>query len=481
MSGSLTVIGGHSGASLTGLVNIPMDQTALTLNALGVQAALTAVSNAVTAGSASFLNNDVVAGSISGSTGTTAAGVYELTNTDSVGATTGGSSSGTFAVPTSYSTLVVQAPGAYTVDGNGTTNFLAVFSGQSSVDFNALNSGTGTVVAGANDFVQVGGTFFGGQGWSVLGGATGADTINTTAENASITTQGSNNVVGLAGVNATLVAGGSHDLVAGYGGLNTISVTGSTDAILIQGGADTVYAMAGSTSVNAFFFNSGGGTLDFINQSSVGASVTGGADAGASGSVTVFGGVGGGYYQGGTNGNNSLVGSMGSGAATLIGGGNNNFLSVGGSGTNAMFAGDGTATLIAGPGTTDNLLAGGLGTDIISTDGSGKQSFFVGNQGSETLTGSSVSGAFNGYYFSQSSTSGGGTDVLTDFRYGTDHVYINPFDSTGSAVSVQGISATTINGAASSDVTLSDNTIIKLVGVTFSSAQQASIVGSTSF
>ena len=458
-----------------------MDQTALTLTGLGVQTALTGISDAVTAGSASFVNNDVVGGSISTSTGTTSIGVFEITNTDSTGATAVGSSSGTFVVPTTYNTLVVEAPGAYTVDGNGSSNFLAVFSGQSSVDFNALNSGTGTVVASSGDFIQVGGTFFGGQGWSVLGGATGADTINTTAENTSITTQGSNNVVGLAGVSATLVAGGSHDLVAGYGGLNTISVTGSSDAILIQGGADTVYAMAGSTSVNAFFFNSGGGTLDFINQSSVAASVTGGAD-GASGSVTVFAGGGGGYYQGGTNGNNSLVGSSGTSTTTLIGGGNTNFLSVDGSGANALFAGDGTATLLGGAGTTNNLLSGGLGTDIISTEGSGTQSFFVGNQGSETLTGSSVSGALNSYYFTQSSATGGGTDVITDFNYGAgDHIFINPFVSASGGVSVQGISATTINGAASSDVTLSDNTIIKLVGVTFTSAQQATIIGSSSF
>ena len=169
MSGSLTVIGGHSGSTQTGLVNIPMDQTALTLSGLGVQAALSTVSDAVTAGSASFINNDVVAGSISASTGTSSTiGVYEITNTDSTGATTGGSSSGTFVVPATFNTLVVEAPGAYTVDGNGTTNFLAVFSGQSSVDFNALNSGTGTVVAASNDFIQVGGTFFGGQGWSVF-------------------------------------------------------------------------------------------------------------------------------------------------------------------------------------------------------------------------------------------------------------------------------------------------------------------------
>ena len=479
MSGSLTVIGGHSGSTLTGLVNIPMDQTALTLSGLGVQAALTAVSDAVTAGSASFVNNDVIGGSIAASTGSTSIGVFEITNTDSTGASTTGSSSGTFVVPATYSTLVVEAPGAYTVDGNGSSNFLAVFSGQSSVDFNALNSGTGTVVAGANDFIQVGGTFFGGQGWSVLGGASGADTINTTAENASITTQGSNNVVGLSGVNAIVSLAGSHDLVAGFGGLNTISVAGAADNILISGGADTVYAMTGSSSLDMFFFNSGGGSLDFINQSGVSASVTGGAN-GASGSVTVFAGTGGGYYQGGTNGNNSLVGSSGSSSTTLIGAGNTNFLSVDGSGANALFAGDGTATLMAGAGTADNLLTGGLGTDIISTDGSGAQSFFVGTTGSETLTGSSVSGALNTYYFNQASTAGGGTDVITDFKYGSDHVFINPFDSAG-GVSVQGISDTTVNGAHSSEVTLTDNTIIKLVGVTFTDAEKATIAGSTSF
>ena len=208
--------------------------------------------------------------------------------------------------------------------------------------------------------------------------------------------------------------------------------------------------------------------------------MTGGAD-GNSGNVTAFGGVGGGYYEGGTSGNNSLVGGIGTSSSTLIGAGTNNFLSVDGSGGNALFAGDGTATLLAGSGTANNLFTGGAGTDIISTDGAGSQSFFVGTSGSETLTGSSVSGALNTYYFNQTSAQGGGTDVITDFKYGTDQVYINPFDSTGGSVSVQGISTIDINGQSSSAIQLTDNTTIKLVGVTFNSAQAATIVGSTHF
>lgn len=476
MSGSLTVIGGHTGTPLSGLVNIPMDQTPLTLG--GFQTLLTATSGAVSTGAASFTNLNIVAGTVADSVVAGNGGLYELTNTDSTGAVTAGTVGGSYTVPAGYSTLVVEAPGAETVTGTTQTGFLAVFSAQSSVNF--TSDGTGTVVASDSNFIQVGGTFGPTTGWSVIGGSGGADTINTTAESTSITTQGAGNVVGLAGIFATVVAGGTGDLLAGYGGQNIVSVTGSGDAMLISGGADTVYAASGSSGLNMFFFNSGGGTLDFINQSSVSASITGGAD-GNSGNVTAFGGTGGGYYEGGSSGNNSLVGGIGTSSSTVIGAGTNNFLSVDGSGANDLVAGDGTSTLVAGSNTTTNIFSGGLGTDVISTSGAGNQSFFVGTTGSETLTGSSVAGALNTYYFNQASTQGGGTDVITDFRYGTDKVYINPFDTTGGAVSVQGISTIDINGQSSSAIQLTDNTTIKLVGVTFTSAQSATIIGSTHF
>ena len=483
MSGSLTVIGGHTGTPLSGLVNIPMDQTALTLSNLGVQSALTDASGAVSIGAASFINLNIVAGSLADSvTGSVAGGIYELTNTDSTGAVTAGTASGSYTVPAGFTSLVVEAPGDETVTGTTQTGFLAVFSAQSSVSFTA--QGTGTVIASGHDDLQLNGTVTPTDGWTIIGGASGDDTINTTSENAVITTQGAGNVVGLGSAFATVVAGGSGGLFASDNltGQNIISVTGGGDAVLIQGGADTVYAAAGSSSLNMFFFNGGSGTLNFINQSSVAASITGGAD-GASGMVTAYGGTGGGYYQGGMNGNNSLVGGIGTSSATLIGAGTNNFLSVDGSGSNALFAEDSNdTTVVAGSNTTTNLLQGGTGTDSIVSFGSGTQSFFVGTTGSETLTGSSVSGSLNMYYFNQATSLGGGTDVITDFRYGTDQVLINPFAAASvPGVSVEGISNIVISGQSSSAIQLTDNTTIKLVGVTFNSAQAATIVGSTHF
>ncbi len=464
MSSSVTVIGGHSGATLTGLVSVQLDQAPATASFL--QSTLSTLSADVTA-SAEFLNNSSIAG-ISESNG-----LWEITNTDSTGATTAGSTSIDSTVPSGYNTLIVQAPGADTITGNGAQNFLAIFGSNSSVNFTS-DGGSGSIVASSGDFINVSGTFA-DTGWGVLGSDAGNDTINTTAGNTGISTSGAGNVIGLAGLSSTVLAGGSNDLIAGYGGANIISVTGGAD-VEISGGADTVYAGVGMTSVDVFFINSGGGSLDFINNSTVSASVTGGAD-GSSGSVTVFGGAAGGYYQGGTFGNNSLVGGS-AGSTTLIGAGINNFLSVIG-GTGDLFAGDGTATLVGGAGSTNDQFAGGLGTDSIVSFGSGTNSFFVGNTGSETLTGSTVTGASNDYYFIQSSGSaggGGGTDVITNFNVGKDNIFINPFNHDTSA-NISTITGATIGGAASSEVQLSDNTIIKLVGVTFTQSQITSLVG----
>ncbi len=497
MSEALTVIGSQDGStSLT----IPVDQTGPIVDVL--QAELDTLAGAVTTGAASFYNSNP---SIFGTTGPAGSGtgIYEFSD---IANQSGGPilPDPVDYMPAGYSTLLVQAPGAETIFGTAADNFLAVFGARSRVTFQDYDPGggnpsaAGSIVAGGNNFVDVYGYqtlgLVGGfpgpistRNWSILGGASGSDTIDTTAENTSITTQGANNVVGLAGVDSTVLAAGSDGIVAVFGplssfGSNLISVTGAGNSVEISGGNDTVGPAAGSSSLNVFFYNTGGGVLDFVNQSDAPASVTGGAD-GLAGAVTAFGGAGGGYYEGGTFGNNSLVGGVGAAAATLIGAGVNNFLSVDGSGANALFAGDGNATLVAGTGTEDNLFAGGTGTDHIISFGSGIQSFFTGHMDGETLTGSTVTGASNNYYLQEGSTDGGATDVIINFTLGKDHLYVNPFaaDSAYGAVTVQDIQPIESSGIASSLLTLSDSTLIKLVGVQLTAAQQASIVGSANF
>jgi hypothetical protein len=466
MSTSLTVIGGHSGATLTGLVTVPsFFSTASGVNTT-LQGLLTAESGLVTAGGVNFQNLDIAGdnGTVFGSN-TAGTGLIELTNTDAFGATTAGAANVTFNLPSGYNFLVVQAPGTETINSGVVSDFTALFGGASSVSF--IGEGSGSVyAAGAGDNIIDYGT-----AWSVFGSDAGGTSVASGAASAYISVGGSasapGNVVGIGGANvsSTVVSSGTGDLIEDYSGSAVVSVNASAN-VLVNGGFDTVYADAGSTSVNAFF-NSFGGDLYFINNSTVAAQVSAG-DPGSAGHTTVEGGVGGGSYEGGDGGNNSLIGNTG--LVTLYGGnGNNNFLSASGFGTgaaaNALFAGTGNSTLVATSTTGSNQFGGGSGTDSMVSFGQGTQSFFVGTGGSETITGtqSTVAGATNNYYFLQDSSQGGGTDVITNYRPGVDHGYINPFGS-DSGVSISGISSI-IGGTGGTLLQLSDGTDIKLLGV----------------
>jgi hypothetical protein len=388
-------------------------------------------------------------------------------------------------VPVGYNSLIVTAPGSETIQGNGAAHSLVNFGGASSVTFNS-NGGSGSVTAAAaSSLIVVSGSL-----WTVSGAAGGGDTINSTADNALISTFGQglasgnaigadstpSNVVGLAGLNATVSSNDSNGLIETYSGNDIISVNGSAN-VLINGGADTVYATASSTAVRAFF-NLFGGTLDFINNSTIAATVSGAVPGASGGSSTTFGGVGGGVYIGGNAGNNSLIG--GSGIADLVAAGTNNFLSVAGYGAsyateNIMDAGSGGATLVAGASTGYNEFYGGTGTDSIVSYGSGVQTFYVGSTGSEQITGSTVAGAVNEYAFNQSA-SGNGQDVITNFRVGTDHIDIN-LNGGLAGVKISGFGQ--LGGATSGSIIyLSDETTIQLFGVKTASLS-AGIIGTT--
>jgi hypothetical protein len=450
-----------------------------------LQSLLTTDSNNVVSVGASFQNIDVAG--LSGSlTADSAAGsgIFELTNQTVSGASTAGSANVSVTVPIQYQTIIVQAPGTETVTGGGATGELAIFDQQSTVNF-ATGGGSGTVVAGGGgDFILASGTSY-----SVTGATIGNDTINSIANNSTITTYGQgnavnnaigadstpSNVVGLAGTNATVISNGTNDLVETYSGSDIVSVNGSAN-VLINGGADTVYATASSTAVKAFF-NLFGGTLDFINQSNTAATVSGAVPGASGGSTTAFGGAGGGIYIGGDAGNNSLVG--GTGSVSLVGAGTNNFLSVQGSfgsyaTENVLSAGAGGATMVAGSTTSYNEFVGGSGTDSIVSFGKGIQSYFVGSTGSEVITGSTATGAANNYYFDQDS-SGNGADVITNFKAGRDSIFINA-NVTTSGVAIAGYESL---GASNTIITLTDRTTITLYGVQASSLN-ASIVGGTS-
>lgn len=400
MSSSVTVVGGVNNGSVSGAVQVPV--TGLTGSALAnLQSSLGAFATSIIGGTAGFTNVDSVAGTTFGSTVSGTNNLFELTNTDSVGATTAGTISGSIGISSVYSAVVVQAPGAVTINGSGVSTEY-VLGSSTIVDLNT-NGGNNTIV-----------------------GVTSSDTINATSGNSSISySSGSNKSVTDTG-NNTIVATGSASVVA----------------VVAKG-----YA----------------GTINFTNNSSKAAEVVAQA-----GSATVFGGNAGGTFLGGSAGSNLLVG--GSGAAFLVGGGNNDTLEAGGggatttNGANYLFAGSGNETLLASSVTGTNLFAVGVGTDVISTAGSGTQYFF-GSSGTASITGSTTTGANNIYFFG-STTAQSGNDIISNFGKNSELIATN-------GINIESISSITTNGSPGALVTLSDGTHITLTSVSAASIQGA--------
>jgi hypothetical protein len=482
VSGSLTVIGGHSTTQgLTGLVTVPAGFTGTSALITSLQSLLTADSSSVSSGGANFENLNVAgqSGAKSATAGTFATGILDITNTSSVGATTAGSAAISLTVPGGYNTLVVQAPGSETITGNGATGILAVFGANSSVNFNP-NGGSGTIFAGgAGDVINAA-----GANWSIVGATAGSTTVNPSGTNAAVTTTGAGDRVQTSAQNTSIASGGSSDILIVTGSTSDADITVTGNATIQSvGSSDTVVA-TGSGSFIGYFIGSAGGNMDFINSSSKASSIiaslnpTSGAIS-SQGSVTISGGAGGGVYDGGISGNNSLVG--GSGVVTLFSAGVNNYLFTNGAPTGSAynllnaFSG-GNDTLIAGPGSTNNVFFGGVGTESIISSGTGVQDYFVGTLGSETISGSTVSGATNTFIFQQSSAQGGGTDVLLHFKSGEG--FINPSNGV-TGVSV--LSFEPLNGLNSgTEIDLSNGTTVKLIGISASSFS-ASIIGGTKF
>ena len=478
MSGSLTVIGGHSQSQgLTGVVTVASGFTGTILTTL--QTMLTADSGAVSTNSANFENLNVAGlfGAQAVTVGGFATGVLDISNTTSVGATTAGSTSVSVIVPAGYNTLVVEAPGHVAIAGNGQDNFLAIFGAGSDVAFYS-NGGSGMVFAAGNDLAALSGT-----NDTFVGGAGGENTVTAAATNLVVTLAGAGNIVATSSANASILAAGSSDFIVAAGtNNNNITVTGSA-TVQNLGSADTVIA-SGNGAFAGFFGGNGGGIFNFINNSSAASSIIAGLNAATGtisspGSVTVSAGAGGGVYDGGDAGNNSLVG--GSGPVTLFGAGETNYLftngAVTGGGYNLLNSYSGSNdTLIAGSGSTSNVFFGGQGTELLKSSGSGAQTFFVGTLGSESLFGSTVSGATNTFIFNQTSVQGGGTDMISNFKLGEG--FINPNNGvTGVTI----LSFESLSGVhTGTEIDLSNGTTIKLLGVSATSFG-TSIVGGTKF
>jgi hypothetical protein len=380
-----------------------------------------------------------------------------------------------------------EATVATTVEGSGQTSLNAQLGSEPVLYFTGGGSGSITA-SGPGDAL-----FLSGSKWLFNGSSLGAESIYSTAGNATINTRGTgsatadaegfpttpSNFVELAGTNAVVNSFGTNDLIESFAGHDTIHADGSAN-VLVDGGHVTVN-VNGYGPVRAAFSGTAGGTLDFINNSSVSATVSGNVPGGYGGSVTAFGGAAGGYYAGASGGNNSLVG--GAGAVTLVGAGNNNHLKAAGyaasyEGQNVLIAGIGSNgdVMIAESTSGYNEFHGGSsGADTMESFGQGAQTFFVGAGGTESIVGSTVSGAANEYIFDQDST-GNGQDIITNFRVGTDDIDINLNDSL-SGVTIASFNA--IGGAhPGTFIELSNNTTITLYGVSPSTLNH-SIIGGT--
>ncbi len=406
MSSSVTVVGGVNSSTISGLVSIPV--SGLSTSALAsLQSSLTALSNSIVGGSVGLANDDLLfgGGTVSFSSPLPAAGspyVLELTNTLADGSTTAGSYSGAaIGISSVYGTVIAQVPGTLTLTGSG------------------LNTSY------------------------VLGAST----------NVSLNTMGGND---------TITAAGGNDTISLQGALNTVTVSGGLDVLRTYSGSNTIVA-TGSASVFAGSPSGYAGAIDFINNSTAAVSVFAG-----SGKATVAAGAGGATVLGGSSGSNSLIG--GSGAVYFVGGGNGDTLAAGFGGAttvtapNYLYAGSGNETLLASSVTGTNLLQAGSGTDVMSASGSGTQYFF-GSTGSATMTGSSMAGANNVFFFGTSSNSGG-NDVITNFGKNSELIALN-------GTNIESVTSTTLNGTPGALVTLSDGTNVTLLGV-----NAASISGS---
>ena len=290
MSGAnLTINGGFN--AQTGLVSIP-SALGTSLNQL-LQQYLDGVSSSIMGSTIGFENNDVALVNNDFTAGPAVPGLEEITNTDSVGGTVAGSGSYANITASNYAqTLFVQAPGNATV---------------------TASSVTGTAIFGANSNV---------------------DYINSTASPASIYGAGGNDTISLL-LNGnrqsddTIVAAGASLVQLLNVGSDVVSLSGN-DQVNIEEADATINAIGNATVSMLWYNQASGGSLDFINNSNIAATVYGSVFDGvqAATHVTADGGAAGGYYSAGMGGNSSLYG--GAGIVTLVGAANGDTLAANG-------------------------------------------------------------------------------------------------------------------------------------------------------
>ena len=439
MSGTITIAGtGHPGlVTIHSSLTFGALSTAGSVNSM-IQTYLNGLATGLNGGTYNFENFDAVNNQTYVVPGTGPGYVEQITNIDSTGSSTS-TVPGTYtnlSIQGSVTDLLLQAAGKMTVAGNSSTTNV-VIDAFTSADYSVTDAAAGTMylAGGANSVTLYNTT--GNTNESIY--SAGQDTINLAGQGSAVVTVAGNATVIDRDVNASVVA------------------TGSATTNLYW------------SSANA------GGTLNFVNNSSVAATIH--IANGSKANVTAFGGAGGGFYVGGAAGHNSLVG--GSGVVTLVGAGAGDFLEAQSSvGTNILAQGLGNETLMATSTTGSNVFGAGLQypglgspqvTGVISTDGSGVQQFLLGNLAAgETLYGSNQASASNNYFVvgNTAESIGGGQISIYNFVDAKSTILLTNGNGGASDASISSMGYNTFQSAW--DISLSDGTNILLKGLNLS-------------
>ena len=406
-----------------------------------IQQYLGNLTNSIRGGEINFQNYDL-ANNENYLTDATVGGANTIvlfSDTDSTGGTLAGSGSWPDeTVGAAVTDLAVQVPGNVTLTGGQGLKHV-VFGASSNVNYSVTDPTAGSM--------------------SLAGGANSISFYSTDTDNAE--------TVYSAGADTINFVGQGTDFVSVFGN-GVIQVEDANAHVVAEGSATT----------NLYWDNyNAGGTLNFINNSSVAATIHIGNFNGQSSksNVTAFGGAGGGYFVGGSSGNNSLVG--GTGVVTLVGAGSNDFLEAQSSkGTNVFAAGSGNETMVATSTTGSNIFGAGLnypgGTEpdasgVISTQGSGTQSFLMGNvPGGESVFGSTASTATNNYFIVSDETAGGGLYSIYNFVNANSTIYLSNGSGGAGSASITGMASDQLHSG-QYDIALSDGTTILLKGLNY--------------
>ncbi len=233
--------------------------------------------------------------------------------------------------------------------------------------------------------------------------------------------------------------------VGGYGNDELIGGSGKMTVMGGQGGSLTVFGGAG-----ALTFQGGAHDAETV--------------VGGTGAETIHAAATGGDYFGGSGGSQMFATGAGS---FLIGDVGGDVLTASAFGGDGMVAGAGNETLNGAGSSWENVLFGGSGSDTVML-GHGADSFIGGSGAATVQIGSGNAALFVGSgaeLFSFQAGHTGGSDVISGFRVGTDHLRL----SGGLAV------AGSSSGGGMTSIRLTDGTQIHLAGV--SGAPQASLFG----